>query len=65
MPVDLVGETLRVEASVSGPVPDGQEGVELVSKREQWLCSRGTTSSMAVTRGEPATGFRFLVTPRY
>jgi hypothetical protein len=65
LPVDLVGDTLRVEASVSGTIPDGEDGVELLSKRAEWLCSRGTTSTMSATRGTPERGFRFQVTPRF
>lgn len=65
LPVELGGETLRVEASVSGTLPDGEEGVELLSRREQWFCSSGTTSTLSTTRGTPAQGFRFQVTPRF
>jgi len=65
LPVDLVGDTLRVEASVSGTIPDGEDAVELLSKRAEWLCSRGTTSGISATRGTPARGFRFQVIPRF
>ena len=37
----------------------------LVSRQEQWLSTKGTTSTLSLASGEPPTGFRFVVTPRF
>jgi len=61
-PLDLSGQVLKLEVEISGTLPVG-ETTEVAGRREEWLASRGTTSSFAFVSGEPPTGYRFLITP--
>jgi len=63
-PRRLLETIAEIEIDVTGRIP-GKEGPQLVSRRERLLISRGTTSTLAVESGDPPTGYRFLVTPRY
>jgi hypothetical protein len=65
LPVKLSGDTVRIEVSISGTLPDGDGGMMLVSRKEQWLATGGTTSTMSLATGEPPEGFRFAVIPRF
>jgi hypothetical protein len=65
LPLQLVGDTMRVEVDLSGTVTDEDGDVTVISRKEQWLSTRGTTSTLSLADGEPPTGFRFLVTPRF
>jgi hypothetical protein len=65
LPVQLVGDTVRLDVDVSGTLPDPEGGVVLVSRQEQWLSTRDTTTALSLASGEPPTGFRFQVTPRF
>jgi len=65
LPLQLVGDTMRVEVDLSGTVPDANGEVVVISRKEQWLSTRGATSTLSLADGEPPTGFRFLVTPRF
>ena len=63
-PVRVVGELITIDIDVSGTLP-GENDVQLISKTESWTTTRGAVSSVAVESGDPPTGYRFLVTPRY
>jgi hypothetical protein len=65
LPIQIVGNTVRLEVDVSGTLPDPEGGVVVVSRKEQWLSTRGTTTAFDLASGEPPTGFRFLVRPRF
>ena len=65
LPVELVGDTLRVEVEMSGTLPNGEGGVAIISRTEQWLSSSGATSSLDLKTGDPPRGFRFRVTSRF
>jgi hypothetical protein len=65
LPARILGDTVRIEVDVTGTLPDPEGGVVMVSRQEQWLSTRGTTSTLSLASGEPPTGFRFVVTPRF
>ncbi len=65
MPAQLVGDTLRIQVEMSGTLPDGQGGVGLISRSEEWLSTYGRTSSLDLAAGDPPKGFRFRVTSRF
>jgi hypothetical protein len=65
LPVRLLGDAVRIEVDVTATLPDPERGVVLVSRQEQWLSTKGTTSTLSLASGEPPTGFRFVVTPRF
>lgn len=63
-PIAVFDDVVQLRAEVSGSVP--REGApEVLSRTESWLLSRGESSTLDVTSGEPKTGFRFVVTPRF
>lgn len=61
-PQKLYGDVAQIEVDVSGMLSDGEE-TTMISRTEDWLTTRGATSSLSVAIGEPPTGFKFLVTP--
>lgn len=61
-PERLYGDLARIKVEVSGTLPD-RKTISVISRREDWLTTRGSTSSLSVASGDPPTGFRFLVTP--
>lgn len=63
-PVGIFGDVIQVQAEVTGSVPRAG-GLELVSKSERWMISRGRSAALDVAAGEPPIGFRFSVTPRF
>jgi hypothetical protein len=65
LPERLLGDALRIDVEVGGTLPDGADGLSVVARREQWLATSGTTSTLSLASGEPPTGFQFLVTPRF
>jgi hypothetical protein len=65
LPLQIVGNTVRLEVDVSGTLPDPGGGVVVISRKEQWLSTRETTTALDLASGEPPTGFRFLVTSRF
>ncbi len=65
LPVQLVGDSLRIEVDLTGTLPDGEGSVALISRTEEWLSTSGATSSLTLEAGEPPKGFRFRVTPRF
>jgi len=62
--VEILGDVAEIEVAISGMLP-GPEGMQLVSRTEQWFSSRQSTSTAALEAGDPPTGYRFLVTPRF
>lgn len=65
LPVRILGDTVRIEVDVTGTLPDPERGIVMVSRQEQWLSTKSTTSTLSLASGEPPTGFRFVVTPRF
>jgi hypothetical protein len=63
-PARLLGEIAELNLEVSGTLPGG-EGPVVLGKRERWLASRGAATSLSFTTGEPASGYRFVVTARF
>jgi hypothetical protein len=63
-PSRLLGEIAEINLEVSGTLP-GNEGPVVLGKRERWLASRGAATSLSFTAGEPAAGYRFVVTARF
>lgn len=63
-PARLLGEIAEINLEVSGTLPGG-EGPVVLGKRERWLASRGAATSLSFTTGEPASGYRFVVTARF
>ena len=62
--VEILGDVAEIEVEISGMLP-GPEGLKLVSRTEQWFSSRLSTSTAALEAGDPPTGYRFRVTPRF
>jgi hypothetical protein len=63
-PLGLYGDLIQVEIDVDGKLRDGT-GVRLVNRHERWLGSRGESTSVDVSAGDPPTGFRFVVAPEF
>ena len=63
-PLRIVGDILQFQMEVSGSLPGGGRP-HLVARKERWLTSAGTTSSIDAVEGEPGTGYRFSVTPSF
>jgi len=64
-PALLVGGVLQIEIEINATMPGPDGRVQATSRRERWLSSAGTTSTLSLAAGEPARGFRFQVTPRF
>jgi hypothetical protein len=64
LPLGIFGDLIQVRAEVTGSVPR-EDRLELVSRSEQWMISRGRSSTLDLSAGEPPTGFRFVVTPQF
>ena len=63
-PLAIYDDVMQLRAEVTGSVP--REGApEVLSRSESWLVSRGESSALDVAEGEPKSGFRFVVTPRF
>jgi hypothetical protein len=63
-PVRLEGDLAEIEVDVSGSLP-ASAGPLLLSRRERIFASRGATSTVEVTAGEPPAGYRFRITPDF
>jgi hypothetical protein len=61
-PRRLYGDLARISIEVSGMLEDG-DTISMISRQEDWMTTRGSTSSLSVAAGDPPAGFRFLVTP--
>jgi hypothetical protein len=64
IPQKIFGDVIQVRAEVSGSIPRA-DALEMVSRGERWMISRGQSSSLDVATGEPPIGFRFVVTPDF
>jgi hypothetical protein len=60
-PLRVSGAIVEIEVETEGKLPS-EDGLLVVGRRERWIASRGTTSTLAFESGEPPTGYRFLVT---
>jgi hypothetical protein len=63
-PLRLAGEIVEIDVEVSGMLP-GNDELNVLGRRERWVASRGATSILAIESGNPPSGYRFLVTPRF
>lgn len=63
-PVRVEGDLAEVELVVSASLP-GEPDRLVLSRREQLLTTRGATSSLTAATGQPASGYRFRITPRF
>jgi hypothetical protein len=61
-PTRLYGDLAQIEIDVSGMLFDGEQ-TAMISRTEDWMTTRGTTSSLEVAVGQPPRGYRFRVTP--
>jgi hypothetical protein len=59
------GDVVEVAIEVSGSLPGGGGNRLLLSRTETLFTSRGATSAIAVTSGEPPTGYRFRIAPEF
>jgi len=60
-PLRVSGSIVEIEVETDGKLPDG-EGLLVIGRRERWVASRGTTSTLAFESGDPPSGYRILVT---
>jgi hypothetical protein len=63
-PTRLLGGIAEINIEISGTLP-GDEGPVVLGKRERWLASRDTATTLTFTVGDPPSGYRFLVTARF
>ena len=63
-PLKLFGDVAQIEMEISAALPDG-DTTRRIERKEQWLASRDTTSSVTLEAGQPPRGYRFLVTARF
>jgi len=63
-PLTVAGELIKIEVEISGTLPV-DDSVQVVSRTEEWVATRDTSTTAAIESGEPPTGWRFLVTPRF
>jgi hypothetical protein len=65
LPAMLLGGVLQMEVEINATMPGPEGRVLATSRRERWISSDGATSTLSLESGEPARGFRFLVTPHF
>jgi len=63
-PTSKTGELVEVLVEVSGSLP-GEPSRLVLGRRETLVTSRGATSSVEVTTGDPPAGYRFRVRPEF
>ena len=63
-PVRRHGDIVEVMVEIAGSLP-GVERRLLLSRKEILITTRGATSSVTVTNGDPPAGYRFRVTPLF
>jgi hypothetical protein len=63
-PLRLLGEIAEIQVELSGKLPS-PDGLQVISRTEQWIASRGAQSTLSFESGEPPTGYRFLVTAQF
>jgi len=61
---NIVGDMAEVETDVSASLP-GASAPILMSHQDRLFATRGAVSTITVVNGEPAAGYRFLVTPQF
>lgn len=61
-PLRVNGSIVEIEVETGGKLP-GEGGLMVIGRRERWVASRGSTSTLAFESGDPPNGYRFLVTP--
>jgi hypothetical protein len=64
LPHSINGDLLQIDLDLSGVLP-AADGPMVIARKEHWLGSRGASSSVTLETGEPPTGYRFIVTPRF
>ncbi len=64
LPTATSGDLVTIDADISGALP-GPGGTVLLSHRERIVASRGATSRVSATTGNPPAGYRFQVTPEF
>jgi hypothetical protein len=60
----IVGEVAEIETDVSAKLP-GPAAPILMSHQDRIFATRGAVSTITAVNGEPAAGYRFLVTPQF
>jgi hypothetical protein len=63
-PVRLTEDIAEVRVEITGSLP-GPDGPLHLHRTESLLVSRGSTSVVTATLGDPPTGYRFLITPDF
>jgi len=63
-PLRLAGEIVEIDVEISGMLP-GNDALNVLGRQERWVASRNVTSILAIESGNPPSGYRFLVTPRF
>ena len=61
-PLRVNGSIVEIEVETDGKLPS-ESGLVVIGRRERWVASRGSTSTLAFESGDPPSGYRFLVTP--
>jgi hypothetical protein len=64
LPVSITGDLITIQVDISGVLPS-PDGPAMLSRTERIVASRGTTSKVAATVGQPPSGYRFQVTPDF
>ncbi len=63
-PLRVIGEIAEIEVVLTGKLST-EDGLNLVSRRENWIASRGAQSVFPFESGDPPSGYRFLVTATF
>lgn len=63
-PTSKTGELVEVLVEISGSLP-GESSRLILSRRETLVTSRGATSGVEVTTGDPPAGYRFRIRPEF
>jgi len=59
-PVRLLGGIAEIELEITGTLR-GPEGPLILGRKQDWHASRGAATALAFVSGEPAVGYRFLI----
>jgi len=59
-PLRLIGDLVEIKVNIEGRLP-GDNGMTVVAREENIVVSRGVTSPIDVTAGDPPAGYRFQV----
>lgn len=63
-PLRITGDIVELRVEISGTLP-GDEAPLVIQRSQTLVTSRGATSSVAVTAGNPPAGYRFRITPEF